>query len=137
MLRQPRTGLQVSSVQAMPSSQSTVSPVQAPAEQWSLLVQASLSLQLLLSSLVYSHPLVGSQLSSVQGLPSLQVSDVPDTQNPPLQVSLPLHTSLSLQSSSMVHCWQPVSEASKVVSQSLSWLSLQVAWPYGPSVLPG
>ena len=52
----------------------------------SFVVQALLSLHGLLL-LVWTQPELGLQLSSVQGLPSLQLGGGPPTQAPPLQVS--------------------------------------------------
>ena len=65
---------------------------QVPAEQVSAPLHTFPSLQELVSSLVKTQPEAGSQESSVQGLPSLQVSAVPDWHTPPEQVSEPLHT---------------------------------------------
>jgi hypothetical protein len=49
------------------------------------------SLQELLLSLEKTQPLAVLHVSSVQGLPSLHVSGVPGWQEPPEQVSAPLH----------------------------------------------
>jgi len=48
----------------------------------------------------FRHPKPGTQLSSVQGLPSLQFNVVPETQELATQVSMPLHTLPSSQSTS-------------------------------------
>ena len=91
---QPVDGLQLSSVQMLPSSQSRAEPpTQLPAAQLSLTVQALPSSQLTVL-LVYSQPVAGLQLSSVQVLPSSQSRAVPAWQ--PLtasQVSVPSQTS--------------------------------------------
>src|SRR5439155_21565879 len=70
---QPVDGLQVSSVQRLPSSQlGPAPPTHRPPLQASLVVQALPSLQGRVL-LAWRQPVVGSQLSSVQGLPSSQV----------------------------------------------------------------
>ena len=67
---QPVDGLQVSSVQSLPSSQlGATPPMHCPPLQVSLVVQALPSLQATWLA-VWTQPLAGSQLSSVQGLPS-------------------------------------------------------------------
>jgi hypothetical protein len=84
----PEVELQVSSVQGLASLHETMSVVtHDPDEQWSPVVQAFPSEQVLLSLLVYSHsPLVVLNASSVQAFPSLQVTAVP-TQVPEAQWS--------------------------------------------------
>src|SRR5438552_1407737 len=67
---QPVDGLQVSSVQSLPSSQLRATPpMHCPPLQVSLVVQALPSLQATWLA-VWTQPLAGSQLSSMQGLPS-------------------------------------------------------------------
>ena len=90
---QPEAGSQESSVQGFPSLQVSAVPAwHVPPEHVSEPLHAFPSLQELVSSLVKTQPEAGSQESSVQGLPSLQVSAVPDWHTPPEQVSEPLHT---------------------------------------------
>jgi hypothetical protein len=73
--------LHVSSVHGFPSSQ-LLPPVgtQAPVTQWSPVVQPSLSLHVLVSSITALHPVTVSQESSVHGLPSSQTVGGPATQ---------------------------------------------------------
>ena len=84
--KQPVAGLQVSSVQTLPSSQlSAGPPTQPPLLQVSLVVQAFPSLQGAVLAL-WTQPVLGLQVSSVQTLPSSQLRAVP-TQRPPVQTS--------------------------------------------------
>src|SRR6185369_576328 len=84
---QPLAGLQVSSVQTLPSLQLRGdAPTQVPPAQVSTRVHALLSLHGAVL-FVYSHPLAGLQTSSVQPLPSSQLSAAPLTHVPPPQVS--------------------------------------------------
>src|SRR5439155_223789 len=88
---QPVAGLQVSSVQTLPSSQlSAGPPTQPPLLQVSFVVQAFPSLQGAVLA-VWTQPVLGLQVSSVQTLPSSQLGARPLTQTPPL------HRSLSVQ----------------------------------------
>ena len=92
---QPLEGSHPSSVHGLPSLQSGAGPpTQLPPLQMSLVVQALPSSQGALFG-VFKQPVAGSQLSSVQGLPSLQLGAGPPTQLPPLQVSLCVHASPS------------------------------------------
>src|SRR5205823_14162967 len=101
-------GLQVSSVQGLPSSQlGAAPPTHRPPLQASLVVQALPSLQggVLLP---WRQPVVGSQLSSVQRLLSLQLSAGPPAQLPWLQVSLVVQA-LPLVQGAVLFVWtQPV-----------------------------
>ena len=71
-------------------------PLQTPAAQTSLPVQPLKSLHGAVL-LVNWHPLVGSQLSSVQGLPSVQEMAAPGLQVPATQASFPVQTFPSVQ----------------------------------------
>src|SRR5439155_22246408 len=74
---QPVDGLQVSSVQRLPSSQlGPAPPRHRPPLQASLVVQALPSLQAT-GLLVWTQPLVGSQLASVQVVQALQLGAGP------------------------------------------------------------
>lgn len=80
---QPWNGTQASSVHALPSSQSTALPTQLPSTQVSEIVQGSPSSHATAVG-AYRHglapPLVfasGLQTSTVQGLPSLQITALP------------------------------------------------------------
>src|SRR5207244_1018879 len=74
---QPVLGLQVSSVQTLPSSQlGARPPTHTPPPHRSLRVQAFPSSHEAVL-FVWTHPVVGVQLSSVQGLPSWQFRGVP------------------------------------------------------------
>jgi hypothetical protein len=86
-------GSHPSFVQDLPSSQPSAPPgTQVPFWHVSPTVHAEPSLHFNVSSAVNLHPLVGSQVSFVQGLPSSQLSGAPEVQVAPLQVSTPLHT---------------------------------------------
>jgi len=81
--KQPVAGLQVSSVQTLPSSQlSAGPPTQPPLLQVSLVVQAFPSLQGAVLAL-WTQPVLGLQVSSVQTLPSSQLGARPPTHTPP------------------------------------------------------
>ena len=90
---QPEAGSQESSVQGLLSLQVSAVPAwHVPPEHVSEPLQAFPSSQELVSSLVYTQPETGSHESSVQGLPSSQVSEAPLTHEPAEHVSNPLHT---------------------------------------------
>src|SRR5207249_2591999 len=75
-------------VQALPSSQVRAGPAtHTPAEHWSFVVQALPSSHEP-ATFVCTQPLAGSQESPVQTLPSLQLGAGPPTHVPPEQVSL-------------------------------------------------
>ncbi len=87
-LAQPVLGSQLSVVHGLSSLQLVISPGKhAPAEQASPLVQALLSVQTAVSSLVKVQPMARSQPSEVHGFPSSQTGAAPATQVPSLQVS--------------------------------------------------
>src|SRR6266545_8144835 len=86
----PVAVLQVSVVQTLLSLQVIVVPLQTPAEQTSLVVQALLSLHASVFS-VWTHPRTRSQESSVQGLLSLQLVGPPASQTPCEQASPVVH----------------------------------------------
>jgi len=105
---QPPDGLQLSSVQTLPSSQlGGAPPTQAPPLHVSLVVQALPSLHGALL-LVWTQPVAGSQPSSVQPLPSLQFGAGPPMQRPPLQASLVVQALPSLHGSVLLPWTQPV-----------------------------
>ena len=56
------------------------------------------------ATIVCWHPDLGSQLSTVQGSPSSQLSGVPAVQTPARHVSMPLQMLPSLHDTSEVHC---------------------------------
>src|SRR6266849_2358938 len=121
---QPVAGLQLSSVQTLLSLQLGAGPpTQAPPLQVSLVVQAFPSLQGAVL-LVWKHPLVGSQASSVQTLPSSQLSGAPGLQVPPPHTSWPLHTVLSSHEAVLLVCTHPV--AGLQLSSVQTLLSLQL-----------
>jgi hypothetical protein len=89
---QPVVGLQLSSVQTLPSSQAVGPPDwQAPPTQTSPVVQASPSLHAALLFAKPQTPVCGSQLSSVHTLLSLQTVGVPGWHAPPPQTSPDVH----------------------------------------------
>src|SRR5439155_192593 len=105
---QPVEGLQVSSVQTLPSSQvGGGPPTHRPPLQASLVVQALPSLQGAVL-LVCTQPVDGLQVSSVQTLPSSQLGGAPPTQWPPLQTSLVVQELPSRQGRALLACTQPV-----------------------------
>jgi hypothetical protein len=84
---QPVVGLQLSSVQGLPSSQlGGAPPLQVPLSQVSLVVQTFPSSHGF-ALFVKTQPVAGLQLSSVQLLRSSQIVGAPLRQLPPLQVS--------------------------------------------------
>jgi len=94
----------------LPSSQLGVPvPAQLPAVQVSVNVQMLPSLQvapLITLALLMQPPVVTSQLSEVQNLPSSQLAGVP-TQLPALHVSLVVHLLPSSQPPLLTVCVQP------------------------------
>ena len=95
---QPATGSQVSVVQGFASAQlGAVPAAHTPAWHVSVPLHALPSLhEAPFETAVCLQPATGSQVSVVQGLLSLQVSDVPAVQAPAWHVSTPLHTLPSL-----------------------------------------
>jgi hypothetical protein len=105
---QPVAGSQVSSVQTFPSSQfGAAPPAQLPPEHVSFVVQALPSSQGAELS-VWTHPVAGSQVSSVQTLPSLQFGGAPPTQLPPEQVSFVVQALPSLHEAVLFVWTHPV-----------------------------
>jgi hypothetical protein len=115
---QPVWALQPSSVHTLPSAQGNAAP------GWhTLLAQLSPTVHRLPSSqepetAAKLQPVVGLQLSAVQGLLSLQLTGVP-TQPPPLQVSLLVHAEASLQVAVLAVNWQPLLVSQLSVVQGL------------------
>ena len=105
-------GSQVSMVHGFPSLQLSAMPcVQLPFWHVSLPLHTLASLhEVPFGTTVCLQPATGSQVSVVQGLLSLQVSDVPAVQAPAWHVSTPLHTLPSLHEvpSGTAVCLQPV-----------------------------
>src|SRR5438876_4045309 len=93
-------------------------PQQRPLWQVSVCVQALPAVQGAVL-LVWTHPVAGLQLSSVQGLPSLQLGAGPPTQLPPLQVSLVVQALPSLHGSVLLVCVHPVAGLQPSVVQTL------------------
>src|SRR5439155_15750734 len=84
-------------LQMTSSSQTTGCPVQLPLLQVSSVVHLLLSSQGAVLGLLTQLPVPGSQLSSVQTLPSSQFGGGPPTQLPFLQASSVVQASPSLQ----------------------------------------
>jgi hypothetical protein len=105
---QPVAGSQVSSVQTFPSSQfGAAPPAQLPPEQVSFVVHALPSSQGAALS-VWTHPVAGSHVSSVQTLPSSQFGGTPPTQLPPEHVSFVVQALPSSQGAELFVCTHPV-----------------------------
>jgi hypothetical protein len=115
--------LQLSVVHGLPSLQiSAVPAVQMPLWQVSTPLQTLASAQEVpFTTGEYSQPKTGSQLSVVQGLPSLQLSAVPAVQVPLWQVSSPLHGLPSAHDEPFGTgaLWQPVTELQLSAVQGL------------------
>ena len=116
---QPPTGLQLSMVQGLASSQAVAAPGrQLPPAHKSAWVQALLSSQVAeLGSA--TQPVLASQLSSVHGLPSLQASFWPDAQLPSWQRSPLVQASPSLHARLLALNWQPILLSQLSVVQGL------------------
>ena len=105
---QPVGDTQESVVQPLLSSQLAGGPpTQLPPLQVSLVVQASPSLHGAVL-FAYTHPVPGSQLSSVQTLPSLQFGAGPPTHEPPVQVSSVVQALPSSHEELLFTCVQPL-----------------------------
>ena len=116
---------QESVVQALPSLQLAGGPgEQLPPLHVSFVVHASPSSHGALL-LVWTHPVAGLQLSSVQTFPSLQFGAGPPTQLPPLHVSLVVHALPSSQGALLLVWTHPV--AGLQLSSVQALLSLQSA----------
>jgi len=125
---QPLAGLHESSVQALPSLQlGGAPPTQTPPEQVSFVVQALPSLQGLVLS-ACTQPLAGLHESSVQALPSLQLTGAP-MHAPAEQVSLLVHASPSLQGLVLFTCTQPLAGLHESSVQTFPSLQLGGAPP--------
>jgi hypothetical protein len=108
LLTHPVAGSQESLVHVLPSSQLGAGPpTQAPPLQASAVVQASPSLQANVL-LALTHPVAGSQESSVQTFPSSQTGGAPPTQAPALQVSAVVQASPSSQAAVLLVLTHPV-----------------------------
>jgi hypothetical protein len=106
--KQPVAGAQKSSVQPLLSLQlSGEPPTQAPPEQVSFVVQAFPSSHEALLFTVW-QPWIGSQVSSVQTLPSLQTGGGPPTHAPLEQVSFVVQALPSLQEETLFTFVHPV-----------------------------
>ena len=105
---QPLAGLQLSLVHRLPSSQVCAAPgTQTPALHASFWVHTLPSLHAAALA-VATQPLAGLQLSVVHGLPSLQVTAVPDAQVPALHPSPLVQALLSSQAALLAAEAQPV-----------------------------
>jgi hypothetical protein len=125
---QPVAGRQLSVVHTLPSSQlGGVPAVHVPLWHVSAPLQAFPSAHdVPFATTVTVQPVAGTQLSVVQGLPSLQTSAEPAVQVPAWQVSVPLQRLVSAQEVPLVTfvCVQPVAGTQLSVVQTL--LSLQL-----------
>ena len=115
---------QLSNVQRSPSSQSITVPLQLPLLQTSPVVQAFPSSQAVpLLTSINTHPVLGSQESTVQGLLSLQTIGDPATHFPLLQTSSIVQAFPSSQELLLNVNVHPLSGSQESVVQGL--LSLQ------------
>ena len=101
-------------------------PTQLPPEQTSVVVQAFPSLHVTLL-LVNTQPWLGTQESSVQRLPSLQVRLPEPTHAPPLQTSVVVQRLPSLQGAVLFEYWQPTAGSQVSVVQTSPSLQLFAA----------
>jgi hypothetical protein len=128
-LEHPNTGLQESVVQTLESLQlSGVPAVQTPAWHVSEPLQTLPSGQAVpFRTGVLAQPVMGSQLSAVQTLLSLQLRAVPGVQTPDWQVSAPLQILPSEHAVPLVTAtfWQPVAALQESVVQTLPSLQLR------------
>ena len=107
MFTQPVAGLQLSSVQTLPSSQfGGAPPTHDPSAQVSAVVHALPSLHGAVL-FVLTQPLAGLQLSSVQPLPSSQLGGAPGTHAPAEHVSSTVQALSSLHGAVLFVCTQP------------------------------
>ena len=104
---QPVAAMHESVVHGLPSSQSFCVPGSHwPALHASPVVHALLSVHGAVLS-VCTQPLAALQVSSVQGLPSLQPKAAPGTHTPPPHTSLTVQALSSLHGDVLLTCWQP------------------------------
>ena len=121
---QPLALSQLSAVQGLPSLQRLGAPPwQTPPLHASLVVQAVASLHAS-AELTNAQPELGSQLSAVQGLPSLQVAGLAPVQLPPEQASPVVQALPSSQAKLARVNTQPLAGSQESVVQPLP--SLQV-----------
>jgi hypothetical protein len=83
----PVAGLHVSSVHALLSLQAIAVEMQLPAALHASVVHRLPSVQVFVTSGVYTHPVAGLHVSSVHALPSLQITADPPTHAPLLHTS--------------------------------------------------
>src|SRR2546428_410187 len=127
--KQPVCALQASSVQTLPSLQSSgAPPTQAPALQVSPVVQALPSSQEAVL-FVKTHPVAGAQLSSVQTFWSLQTSAGPPWQVPPPQVSFVEQALPSLQEAGLFVNAHPAGGTRRASSWAVFCLQQTAATP--------
>jgi hypothetical protein len=126
---QPVAGLQVSSVQPLPSSQLGAGPPwQLPPPQVSPVVQALPSSQAAVLS-VWTQPVAGLHESSVQPFPSLQFNAAPPWQLPPPQVSFVVQALPSSQAAVLSTWTQPVARLHESSVQPFPSLQLTAVPP--------
>src|SRR5205807_8342832 len=104
-------------------------PTQAPRAQVSAVVQALPSVQGAVFG-VFTQPVAGLQVSSVQTLPSLQLRAGPPTQTPPAQVSAVVQALPSLHAA-RVGVPPPHTPAPSHVVAVRHGVALGQAWPAG------
>src|SRR5205823_13366057 len=126
---QPVAGSHESSVQTLASLQLEAGPpTQTPPAEVSAVVQALPSVQAAVFG-VFTQPVAGSQASSVQTLPSLQLGAEPPTQTPPAQVSAVVQALPSVQGAVLGVFRQPVAGSQASSVQTLPSLQLSAGPP--------
>ena len=111
--------MQASVVQETPSSQLIAVPVHVPATHRSADVHRLLSLQVFVLSVVKTHPVTESHVSSVQGLPSLHVKGTVPTHTPPAHASIFVQTLPSSHGAVLFACVHPLVGSQASVVQTL------------------
>src|SRR2546428_10823874 len=133
---QPVAGSHESSVQTFASLQLGAGPpTHTPPAQVSAVVQALPSVQGAVFD-VFTQPVAGLQASSVQTLPSLQLSAAPPTQTPPAQVSAVVQAFPSLHAA-RAGGPPPHTPAPSQVVAARHGVALGQAWPAGSDLQVG
>jgi hypothetical protein len=130
-LQLPSTGLHASSVQTFPSVQLFGVPAHVPFVQTSFVVQRFLSSHTAPLLGGWTHPIVGEQVSAVQGSPSSPHTVIGCTHTPSVQASV-VQRLLSLHSLASLHCTHLPVESQTPVAQGLSSMGMG-SWVAAPA----